>query len=164
MPLHLVPLSTISWKDAFKKLVEGVALPVSYHEGEFVNTPNQRLPVPSVIIMKDYKSFNKKAKFSKFNVKLRDGFKCQYCGSRRSSKSLTIDHVIAKSHGGRLTWSNSVAACKPCNNKKKNEYKMRPMRDPYVPDYFEFATKMLQYQGIEDTEWEQYTSFLTKKK
>ena len=165
MPLHLVPLSTISWQEAFKKLVEGTAVPISYHEGEFVHTPNQTLPVPSVIIMKDYKHFNKHAKYSKFNVKLRDGFKCQYCGSRRSSKSLTIDHYhTAKSHGGKLTWDNSVTACKPCNNKKKNEYKMKAIREPYRPDYFELAKKMVEYQGIMDSDWSQYTSFLTKRK
>lgn len=165
MPLNLIPLSTISWREAFKKLVEGVAVPISYHEGVFVNTPHQTLPVPSVIIMKDYKHFNKHAKYSKFNVKLRDRFHCQYCDKRFSAKALTIDHVYkAKSHGGRLIWENSVAACKPCNGKKKNEYRMRPLRKPYRPDYYELAKVMIEYQGVMDSQWAQYIGFLAKKK
>lgn len=165
MPLHLVPLSTISWQDAFKKIYEGVAVPLSYHDGEYVHTQHQEFQVPSVIIMTNYKHFKIHAKYSKFNVKLRDGFKCQYCGLRFSSKALTVDHAFtAKSHGGRFTWENSVAACKPCNNKKKNEYKMRPKNKPYKPDYFELAKKMIEYQGVTDEAWRPYVEFLDKRK
>ena len=45
----------------------------------------------------------------------RDKNKCQYCGS---TKSLTIDHVIPRSRGGKDTWENLVVACSPCNVKK----------------------------------------------
>jgi len=30
MPLNLVPLSTIHWQKAFKKIYEGIAIPVSF--------------------------------------------------------------------------------------------------------------------------------------
>ena len=164
MPLHLVPLSTISWQDAFKKTYEGVAIPLSYHEGEFVSTPSTTYPVPSVIIMTDYKHFNKHAKWSKFNVKLRDEFLCQYCGKRFGSKALTIDHVVPKSKGGKFTWENSATACKPCNNRKKDHHAMKPLRKPYRPDYFELAKKMIDYQGITDEAWKPHLAFLTKRK
>lgn len=166
IPLHLVPLSTTPWHKAFKKIFEGVAIPVSYYEDEYVNTPNDRLPVPSVIIMKDYKHFNKHAKWSKYNVKLRDEFKCQYCGKRFSPKALTIDHVHPKARGGQFTWDNSVAACKPCNNKKKDEINRRiwtPLREPYRPNYYELAKKMLKHKNVE-REWAQYLEFLAPKK
>tara|TARA_A100001201_G_scaffold38254_1_gene40131 strand:- start:1529 stop:1999 length:471 start_codon:yes stop_codon:yes gene_type:complete len=45
----------------------------------------------------------------------RDKNKCQYCGS---TKSLTIDHVIPRSRGGKDTWENLVVACSSCNIKK----------------------------------------------
>ena len=48
IPLNLVPLSTISWRDAFKKIVEGVAVPIKYYENEFVHTIDTAYPVPSV--------------------------------------------------------------------------------------------------------------------
>lgn len=166
MPLHLVPLSTIPWQKAFKKIVEGIAIPVSYHEDEYVQTPRERLPVPSVIIMKDYKHFNKRAKWSKYNVKLRDEFMCQYCGKRFSARALTIDHVVPKTKGGKFTWENSVTACKPCNNNKRDKLyskKWKPLREPYRPNYYELAKKQLKLKNIE-VEWAQYLAFLEPKK
>ena len=45
----------------------------------------------------------------------RDGWTCQYCGSR---SSLTVDHVIPRSKGGDSSWENIVASCAPCNRRK----------------------------------------------
>lgn len=163
MPLNLVPISTISWKDAFTLTTKGNAVPIKFYEDEYVNTPNTRYPVPSVIITKDYKYFTKHAKWSKFNIKLRDNFKCQYCGKRMSERSLTIDHVKPKSHGGKHGWLNSVTACKPCNQKKKNNPKIVPENKPYRPTYHELAKKMLQYKSITNPDWKVYIEFLDKK-
>ena len=44
---------------------------------------------------------------------------CHYCKSRFPAKSLTMDHVIPISRGGKSTKSNIVPCCKECNNKKK---------------------------------------------
>ena len=44
---------------------------------------------------------------------------CYYCGRGTSAKDLTMDHIVPISRGGRSTKSNVVAACKECNNKKK---------------------------------------------
>ncbi len=44
---------------------------------------------------------------------------CYYCKKRYPAKSLTMDHVIPISRGGRTTKSNIVTCCKTCNNKKK---------------------------------------------
>ena len=164
IPLHLVPLSTIPWWKAFKKIYEGVAYPISFYEDEYVHSQHETFQVPSVIMMSEYKNFKTHAKYSKFNVKLRDNFHCQYCHKRFSARSLTVDHVRAKSKGGRLTWTNSATACKPCNNSKKNHHEMKPSRTPYQPNYFELAQKMVDYNSITNENWAQYTSFLTKRK
>ena len=160
MPLNLVPLSTITWQKAFKLIVEGIAVPVKFYENEYVRTPNDKYPVPSVIIMKDYKHFNKHAKWSKFNIKLRDNFTCQYCGKKFSHRSLTIDHVFPKSKGGVHSWKNSVSACKPCNQKKKDHKNIKPKVKPYHPSYFELAKKMLKYKQNKNPEWNQYIDYL----
>ncbi|MGD2269169.1 MAG: HNH endonuclease [Desulfobacterales bacterium] len=61
---------------------------------------------------------------------------CHYCGRTASPKDLTMDHIVPISRGGKSTRGNVVAACKECNNKKKQ---LLPM------------------------EWEQYLAGCTKK-
>jgi len=160
IPLNLVPISTIPWQKAFKLTVEGIAVPVKFYEDEFVRTPNTKYPVPSVIVLKEFKHFKKYAKWSKFNVKLRDEFKCQYCHKKFSNRSLTIDHVKPKSLGGKHSWTNSVTACKPCNQGKKNDHRIIPERKPYRPTYYELAKKMLAYKQVHNPDWEVYVKHL----
>jgi 5-methylcytosine-specific restriction endonuclease McrA len=44
---------------------------------------------------------------------------CHYCNRKTASGSLTMDHIVPISRGGRSTKGNLVTACKSCNNKKK---------------------------------------------
>jgi len=44
---------------------------------------------------------------------------CYYCRQRVGKDSLTMDHVVPLSRGGKSRKGNIVAACKTCNNKKK---------------------------------------------
>lgn len=44
----------------------------------------------------------------------RDGHRCGYCAGRAS----TVDHVIPRCQGGSSAWSNLVAACLDCNQRK----------------------------------------------
>lgn len=43
---------------------------------------------------------------------------CYYCGNNVGAKSLTMDHVVPMSRGGKSKKGNIVPACKECNNKK----------------------------------------------
>src|ERR1700722_17266700 len=54
-------------------------------------------------------------KITRRAVFARDGWTCQYCGSR---SNLTVDHVIPRSKGGPSSWDNIVASCAPCNRRK----------------------------------------------
>jgi 5-methylcytosine-specific restriction endonuclease McrA len=56
-------------------------------------------------------------------AKQRWGGACGYCG--RSARTLTLDHIVAKSKGGRHVRSNLVAACRRCNDSKAS----RPLWD-----------------------------------
>lgn len=64
----------------------------------------------------------------------RDGYQCQYCGSR---SRLTVDHVVPKSRGGDSGWHNVVTSCAPCNARKGSalchEIEMFPKRTPRPP-------------------------------
>jgi hypothetical protein len=51
----------------------------------------------------------------RFKVLERDGFTCQYCGSR---DDLQADHVIPEALGGPTTLWNLITACRTCNSGK----------------------------------------------
>jgi 5-methylcytosine-specific restriction endonuclease McrA len=164
IPLNLVPISTVDWRKAFKLIFEDLAVPIQFYDGEFAHTINNKYPVPSVILLKDMKKVKKHAKWSKYNIKLRDDFCCQYCGKRFSARALTVDHVKPRSQGHGHSWTNSVAACKPCNQEKKDHTHMQPRRAPYRPDYLELATKLLKEKEVKHPHWKQYVNYLTPKK
>jgi 5-methylcytosine-specific restriction endonuclease McrA len=73
-------------------------------------------------------------KITRRAVFARDGWACQYCGSR---SNLTVDHVIPRSKGGPSTWENIVASCAPCNRRKgdalPHQANMHPRRAPSTP-------------------------------
>ena len=73
-------------------------------------------------------------KITRRAVFARDGWTCQYCGSR---SNLTVDHVTPRSKGGSSTWENIVAACAPCNRRKGDllpvQANMHPAREPKAP-------------------------------
>jgi 5-methylcytosine-specific restriction endonuclease McrA len=82
------------------------------------------LVVPEVIVCTEYRGFgykvngDRKPKFSRKNLLLRDRSKCQFCGKKFRSEELTMDHVIPKSKGGIVSWENIVCACVECNHRK----------------------------------------------
>ena len=88
----------------------------------FVNSPNIKICVPDIVVLRQYDKFNvRDIKYSRENVFARDKFICQYCGHQFKRDDLTIDHVIPKSLGGTNKWTNVVACCKPCNHKKADQ-------------------------------------------
>lgn len=54
------------------------------------------------------------ATYSFKGVLRRDGYTCAYCGG----PATTIDHVVPRCQQGPSTWTNSVAACRTCNERK----------------------------------------------
>lgn len=73
-------------------------------------------------------------KITRRAVFARDGWTCQYCGTR---SNLTVDHVVPRSKGGPSTWENIVASCAPCNRRKGDlttaQANMHPAREPRAP-------------------------------
>lgn len=113
-PLSYFPLSLWSWQDAVKaKYLDRVDIVAEYDD--CVHSPTTTLRIPSVVVLKDYVKPQKKVAFTRFNLFLRDEFRCQYCGSKGE---LTFDHVVPRASGGVTSWQNVVAACSPCNLRK----------------------------------------------
>lgn len=50
----------------------------------------------------------------------RDQWICLYCGADGRRQTLTRDHVVPTSKGGKDAWENVVAACIACNSRKGN--------------------------------------------
>jgi 5-methylcytosine-specific restriction endonuclease McrA len=71
----------------------------------------------------------------------RDSYLCMYCGQHFARHSLTRDHVLPLSRGGRDVWSNVVSACLPCNVRKGSrtpqQASMPLLAVPYRPSWVE---------------------------
>lgn len=54
---------------------------------------------------------------------------CSYCRAPLTLEEATLDHVVAKSNGGRMHRGNAVLACATCNAKKRgmSERKFRKL-------------------------------------
>ncbi|MEO0566809.1 MAG: HNH endonuclease [Pseudomonadota bacterium] len=133
-PLSYYPLSLWTWQDAVKAVyLERVQIVAEYEDT--VRSPSTEIKIPSVIVLRDYVKPQKKVAFTRFNLFLRDEFRCQYCGSKGD---LTFDHVVPRSKGGITSWENVVAACGACNLKKGakslKESNMSLRRPPRMPD------------------------------
>ena len=109
-------------------------------DGYVVRSPTVTLKLPVVIRVLNIvkRSQRRDIFFSKKNILRRDNFTCQYCGG--TDNSLTVDHVLPKSRGGKSNWINVVVACKSCNLKKGNrtpsEKGMKLLTKPSKPSSF----------------------------
>lgn len=106
----------------------------------WVRSAKMSVAVPTIVRLRDYAQFRKRqVKLNRHNLFARDGHRCQYCGKKFKPADLTIDHVIPKSRGGKLEWSNVTCACVRCNMRKANrtphEAGMKLIRKPEKPKY-----------------------------
>jgi 5-methylcytosine-specific restriction endonuclease McrA len=98
-----------------------------------ISRPARPVRLPAVVALRDYPPIQRRVAFTRFNVFLRDRFRCQYCGGKFAASELTFDHVIPRSRGGQTSWENIVAACGPCNTRKDKFLEMRPLAWPKEP-------------------------------
>lgn len=61
----------------------------------------------------------------------RDDCTCHYCKQRFERGSLTVDHIVPRSRGGRTVLSNLITACEPCNRKKGSTMPSRQERKEF---------------------------------
>lgn len=139
-PLSYYPLSLWSWQDAIRAIFRESVVVVSEYE-RIVRSPGMEMKLPSVLALKEYAPSARKPAFTRFNVFLRDGWSCQYCGGKFRTDALTFDHVVPRCRGGRTTWENIVAACKECNlakgSKLPHECNMNPLKRPEQPHIYD---------------------------
>lgn len=126
--LNLIEL--IPWQRAVTMHFKGSVNVLANYTEEFeentfrevlIKSPSVTMPLPFVVSLVEF-VYDPYAAFLKSNSEIatkrailtRDEYTCAYC----NGKADTVDHVMPQSRGGGNTWTNLVAACKRCNNKK----------------------------------------------
>jgi len=156
-PMNLLPIKTLSWRDAIKGVVGGTYSVVHEYDDWVVRSPSMTMNVPSVVMLNHYEKPRAVAQWSKEHMCLRDNYTCQYCARVFSVNQLTKDHVVPHCFGGKLGWENLVAACYACNNRRGHNTKIQPMRKPYKPSYYELLELRRQHPiVVPDIAWAFY--------
>jgi hypothetical protein len=104
-----------------------------------------RLAMNSIIALKgkDFmvRTYEREPTLSKEMLLARDRHVCAYCGQRFKASELEMEHVTPRSRGGDDHWTNLVAACRKCNDRKGNrtpeEARMPLLYVPYIPNRHE---------------------------
>lgn len=121
---NYMALAIIPWQKVVKLLVKGKAEGIDSEKDITVKTGSGAFSIPSVIrllVTIPWRAHKSRLKFSRRNVMIRDEYKCQYCDIKLGKQGGTIDHVIPRARGGQTTYTNCVASCKECNNKKADK-------------------------------------------
>lgn len=114
------PMQLVNWQRALCLVLIGKAEIIAEYN-RLVRTVSSAFPLPSVVRLVRYVRMVKRigmVRCTRRNILLRDNYQCQYCGVHCHPNSVTIDHVIPRSKGGKTQWNNVVAACASCNRKK----------------------------------------------
>jgi 5-methylcytosine-specific restriction endonuclease McrA len=110
----LGPLHRVSLRHAVRMLVRKVAEVHEAHPDRVIGV----YPIPTVVRLVRYVvtrwRYSSGPAWSRPGVLLRDRRVCGYCGGHAT----TVDHILPRSRGGKNTWSNTIAACGGCNQRK----------------------------------------------
>lgn len=146
-------LSCVSVERAFKIIYEGLATVVKETE-RVMRTVTREYAIPAVIVLvKQVRThFRAAVTFSRRNVFIRDKYTCQYCGTKVTEKNGELEHVKPSSRGGKTTFDNCVAACRPCNIRKADklphEVGMFLKKQPVQPTIGEWIQMRANASGI----------------
>jgi len=120
------------WKDISQEM--------SAHSSGFIHTPSFKIAIPEVILLRFYDELPPMdIKFTRKNIYEHYKHRCCYCGKKKTTSELNLEHVIPISRGGATDWLNVVISCVPCNLKKAartpQEAGMKLLVKPGKPDW-----------------------------
>ena len=153
------PIKVIPWQRAITLLALDKVDVVEEYDA-LIRAVSYVVNVPAVVrLRKAFRRHAKPVKFSRVNIYARDGYRCQYCGTKCSPSGLTYDHVVPRSRGGRTTWDNIVSCCYACNADKANrtpaEARMTLRSTPVRPAWMPAVQVRVSTQSIPDA-WRDY--------
>jgi 5-methylcytosine-specific restriction endonuclease McrA len=113
------PLCVVSARRAVVLVLSDKA-EVVHDSGDRMHSARLTVTVPSIVRLTSYVRVpvRRRAPLNRRAVFARDDGRCQYCAGPAES----IDHVVPRSRGGEHVWENVVAACRPCNTRKRDRY------------------------------------------
>jgi 5-methylcytosine-specific restriction endonuclease McrA len=117
------PLGTVSVVRAIIMTFKNTVYVEEWDGDRVLRSAHDAFPVPSVIRRREYINIRRRREQSgmkRFRIYMRDKFRCQYCGEKKSVPELTLDHIFPRSRGGDNSPLNIVTACIKCNNRKSN--------------------------------------------
>lgn len=128
----------------------------------WINSKDPFFIAPKVIRYLHYDKFHqKKIKFSRKNIIIRDNYRCIYCNKKFPIENLQLEHLIPRSRGGKTTWENTATACYKCNSKKSNrtpeESGMKLHWKPFKPKFL-FKKNKLVFKDNRYKLWEHFIS------
>lgn len=153
---NFAPINVCTTRRALGLILTGKASMVMDGRG-IIQTVADNFEKPSIIRLgRMVKRPRPRVKLNKREIFRRDGYTCQYCGTRGGN--LTIDHVIPRRLGGIHSWANLVTACASCNHRKGGRIAaqagMKLLKKPVQPS----STALYIYarHTQQNSEWEPY--------
>jgi 5-methylcytosine-specific restriction endonuclease McrA len=132
----MAPHRVLTWERAVVLVVLG-KVDVLEEYDDVIRAPSRSLRTPAVVRLKKGPATKHVVRFSRINVYTRDGFRCQYCGAKKTMRDLNYDHVVPRVRGGKTAWENIVTSCYACNDRKGSrtpeEAGMTLRRKPFKP-------------------------------
>jgi 5-methylcytosine-specific restriction endonuclease McrA len=117
------PLGTVSVARAVVMTFKNTVFVEEWDGDRVLRSAREEFPVPSVIRRRIYINVRRRREQSgmrRLRVYMRDKFRCQYCGDKKTAAELTLDHILPRSRGGDNSPVNIVTACLQCNNRKRD--------------------------------------------
>jgi 5-methylcytosine-specific restriction endonuclease McrA len=156
------PHKIISWERAIVLVVLGKVDVIEEYDEE-IRSRHWALRAPAVVRLRRGGTVTRQVvRFGRVNVYTRDGFRCQYCGERKSERDLNYDHVIPRARGGKTTWENIVTSCYACNDRKGSrtpeEAGMRLRKRPIKPSRLSVTPAFRVHRSEMPETWLPYCS------
>lgn len=167
MPHSVFPLSTVLAREAICGYLTGKVDVVDWYDRPILTPPGSRkdLRWPAVVVTQHAKKFMNKVKLNKETLYYRENGACFWCdvpltNKKHQKNTITDDHVIPISRGGKTEWVNVVACCAECNKMKGNALptgKWTPKKKIIEPTFYQMLEIRKKYPLTVDHEsWVQF--------
>ena len=156
------PLGTVGVARAMCMVFRGAVFVEEYDGDNVLHSPRAVWRVPSVIRLRSYINIRRRRQataMKRARIYIRDKYRCQYCGEKRSAVELTLDHITPRAQGGESMAENLVSACIECNQRKGNrtpEQARMPLLTPQKLLRLGLDRVVLCHYAESKPEWKKY--------